>query len=259
MPIKISIIIPLYNQHKKLLECLESIKNQNHPLTPFPRNTRDRLLVKEGKECGVEVIVVNDGSTDITSSELDDELLNGPRNGRRPLIGVADRLVRGRVIHQENQGAPSARNRGFKESTGEYVIFCDADVVMREDMLEKMNRVLDENPNASYAYSSFKFGWKKFKLWEFSANRLKQMPYIHTTSLIRREHFPGFDPSLKRLQDWDLWLTMLLNGYEGKWINEILFTVKSGGTISKWLPSFFSGFDAKYKDAVRIIKQKHNL
>ncbi|MBU2575532.1 glycosyltransferase family 2 protein [Patescibacteria group bacterium] len=164
-----------------------------------------------------------------------------------------------RVIRQENKGAPAARNRGFAESRGRYVIFCDADVVMRPDMLEKMNNILDENPDVSYIYSSFKFGWKKFKLWEFDAEKLRDIPYIHTTSLMRREHFSGFDESLKRLQDWNLWLTMLEKGYRGKWIDEVLFIVKSGGTMSKWLPSFFSKFDAKYQDAVKIVKQKHNI
>ncbi|MDZ4221651.1 MAG: glycosyltransferase family A protein [Patescibacteria group bacterium] len=163
------------------------------------------------------------------------------------------------VIRQENRGAPAARNRGFKESRGEYVIFCDADVVMRPNMLATMSKVLDENPDVSYAYSSFKFGWKKFKLWEFSADKLRQMPYIHTTSLMRRKHFPGFDESLKRLQDWDLWLKMLAEGHSGTWINEVLFTVTSGGTISRWLPSFLAGRNTAYRHAVLQVKRKHHL
>ena len=135
---------------------------------------------------------------------------------------------------------------------------------MKPGMLSKMSKALDEHPNISYVYSSFKFGWKKFKLWEFDAARLRQMPYIHTTSLIRREHFPGFDPNLKRLQDWDLWLTMLEQGHVGQWISEVLFEVKAGGTMSSWLPSFLAkiglGKKAKqYQAAVKIIKNKHHL
>jgi glycosyltransferase involved in cell wall biosynthesis len=162
-----------------------------------------------------------------------------------------------KIIRQENKGAPVARNRGFKESTGKYVIFCDADVTMQSDMLAKMNKVLDENPSVSYVYSSFKFGLKKFKLWEFNADKLKEMPYIHTTSLIRREHFLGFDESLKRLQDWDLWLTMLERGHTGKWVNDILFTVKGGGTMSTWLPSIVSKYNKAYQQNINIIKKKH--
>ncbi|MDP3995084.1 MAG: glycosyltransferase family A protein, partial [bacterium] len=160
---KISIIIPAYNRPKELAECLSSIRNQTINSPSF---------AKEGVGGGYEIIIVDDGSDEP--------------------IGAIDGA---RVIRQENQGAPAARNRGFAESTGRYVIFCDADVVMKPDMLANMSKVLDENPGVSYAYSSFKFGWKKFKLWEFSAEKLKEMPYIHTTSLMRREHFPGFDQS----------------------------------------------------------------
>ncbi|MBI4122493.1 MAG: glycosyltransferase family 2 protein [Parcubacteria group bacterium] len=222
----ISIIIPLYNQHKKLLECLESIKNQTFH--------------------NYEVIIVNDGSTDVTQQELESQIL--------PLNFSTSQL-----FYQSNQGAPSARNNGFKQSRGAYVIFCDADVVMKPDMLEKMTAALDENSNVSYAYSSFKFGWKKFKLWDFDAEKLKEMPYIHTTSLIRRERFPGFDESLQRLQDWDMWLAMLKQGHSGKWIPEALFTVKTGGTMSSWLPSFLARRTAAYQEAVRCVKEKHGL
>ena len=245
---KISIIIPVYNHAKSLAQCLQSIKNQNHPLTPS--------LVKEGgqfsgSEGGLEVIIVNDGSTDITPEELELQI---------QLFNFSTI----QLIHQSNLGAPVARNNGFKASNGAYVLFCDADVVMKPDMLEKMAKVLDENPDVSYVYSAFKFGWKKFKLWEFDAEKLKEMPYIHTTSLMRREHFPGFDPALKRLQDWDLWLTMLEQGHVGQWIPEVLFFVKTGGSMSTWLPSFFTklgiGKQAKkYHESVKAVKLKHHL
>ena len=123
---------------------------------------------------------------------------------------------------------------------------------------------MQKNKNISFVYSSFKFGNKTYKLWPFNATKLKQMPYIHTTSLIRRDHFPGFDKKLKRYQDWDLWLTMLDRGYTGKFIPEILFSVKAGGTMSKWLPKGvyklpFLKQVQKYKEAEKIIELKHNL
>lgn len=226
---KVSIIIPVYNQYKKLLACLDSIKKQS--FTDY------------------EVILVNDGSTDISEKEIKNSITH---------------FSSSIFLSQDNRGAPTARNGGFTNSTGDYVIFCDADIIMRPAMLAKMVNVLDNNPDISYVYSSFKFGWKKFKLWEFDAEKLKKMPYIHTTSLIRREHFPDWDESIKRLQDWDLWLTMLEQGHTGKWISELLFIVKPGGTMSAWLPSFMTklgvGKKAKeYKKAVEVIKQKHNL
>ncbi|MEK7189285.1 MAG: glycosyltransferase family A protein, partial [Patescibacteria group bacterium] len=157
---KISIIIPVYNRAKELAECLESIR-KNSP-----------SFVKEGVGGGFEIIVVDDGS--VEPIKIPPPLMRRGSGG-----GFAD----ARVIRQSNQGAPSARNRGFKESSGEYVLFCDADVAMKPHMLARMSQALDENPGASYVYSSFTFGWKKFKLWEFSADKLREMPYIHTTSL----------------------------------------------------------------------------
>src|SRR3989338_7470742 len=231
---KISVIIPAYQHSKELPDCLESIFNQT--LKP------------------AEIIAVNDGSTDDTS-----EILEQYKNR-----GV-------KIIKQENKGANSARNRGFDESSGDFVIFCDADIIMRPDCLEKMFQALQGSHNASYAYSSFKFGFKIFKLWPFGGDKLKQMPYIHTSSLIRREHFLRFDENIKRLQDWDLWLTMLEQGHIGAWIPEILFTVKPRKNgMSEWIPSFFYkipwpilGFTPKaikkYRSAEEIIKKKHNL
>ncbi len=225
---KISIIIPAYNCSKTINSCLQSVFNQT--FSDF------------------EVIVVNDGSKDD--------------------LKIAMRLWMDKVkyIEQENKGAPSARNRGFTESSGEFVIFLDADIIAKPSMLAKLYKKLEESPKFSYAYSSFLWGWKKFKLWNFDEEKLKQIPYIHTSALIRREHFPGFDPNLKKFQDWDLWLTMLKKGHKGIWVDEILFKVTAEGTMSSWLPKFAyrlpflkSKHKDKYEKAMAIIKDKHNL
>lgn len=224
----VSIIIPVYNRFKEFRKCLKSI---------------------EGQTFGdFEVVVVDDGS------EKDFNFSNFKFKNNQNF----------KFIRQEHAGSNPARNRGFKESSGEYVIFCDADIIMRKDCLQKMFDALQKNPRASYAYSSFKLGFKKFTLWDFDAEKLKKMPYIHTTSLIRREHFLGFDENIKRFQDWDLWLTMLENGHIGQFIPEVLFSIKTGGKISKWLPSFFYRFGwmkpvAEYRKAEEIIKKKHGL
>ncbi len=168
------------------------------------------------------------------------------------------------IIRQDHAGASAARNTGAKAAKGEYLLFLDADIILKNDVLQKMLDTLGNHPEASYAYSQFKFGFKTFRLWPFNDEKLRQMPYIHTTSLIRRADFPGFDPALTRLQDWDLWLSMLENGKCGVFIPEILFKVKTGGSISTWLPSFLYNFKwlpwvGKYNAAVKIIKQKHHL
>lgn len=233
----ISIVIPIYNQAKTIGKCLDSIFQQTHK--------------------DFEIIIVNDGSTDDFTKVMENYLENCPPTFNNSL----------RVFNQENKGAPAARNRGFKEAKGEYLFFCDADAVLKTEALEIMLKTLDEHKEASYAYPSFYWGKKIFKLFPFDAEKLKQGPYIHTMALIRREHFPtgGWDESIKKLQDWDLWLTMLEQGRTGIWINAVLFTIKPGGIISSWLPSCayklmpFLPSVKKYDAAMAIIKQKHKL
>lgn len=238
----ISIIIPTYNHRGALQKCLASIVAQTYS--------------------DYEIIIVDDGSTDGTYNSL---LLPLTLRGSDLPAGKAGTGLQV-LRHEKNLGANAARNRGWKEATGEYVLFCDADVVMQPQMLERMMRTLAEHAEASYVYSSFKFGWKTFRLWPFDAEKLRRMPYIHSTSLVRRAHMPkgGWDESLRRLQDWDFFLTMFEEGHTGIWIPEVLFMVearKSG--MSQWLPSFayklsFLPSVKRYRVAEAIIRAKHH-
>jgi len=232
----ISIIIPVYNQADKLAKCLASILSQTF---------RD-----------LEVIVVNDGSKD------DPARIVSVLKGKFSAAGIAFRY-----LEQENKGAPAARNRGLSEARGDLLFFCDADAVLKPETLKKMFRALENNPEAGYAYSSFLWGRKLFRLFPFDAEKLRQIPYIHTMSLIRREDFPagGWDESIKKLQDWDLWLTMLDQGHVGVFINEVLFRIHTGGAISNWLPSFaykvfpFLPAVKKYRQPMAFVKNKHRM
>jgi len=130
----ISIVIPTYQHVRDIGRCLESIYTQTYK--------------------DYEIVVVNDGSTDGTSEALAPHVASG----------------RIRLIEKENGGdtrsAQAARNLGWKSAHpgSKYLLFCDADVVMRPDMLEKMAAALEAHPEAAYAYSSFKFGRKAFDL-----------------------------------------------------------------------------------------------
>ncbi|OGF27030.1 hypothetical protein A2477_02180 [Candidatus Falkowbacteria bacterium RIFOXYC2_FULL_47_12] len=232
----ISVIIPAYNKSEELRASLASLLSQTY------RN--------------YEVIIVNDGSTDNTAHIIDEFKDK-----------FCSRKIRFKIILQNNQGANAARNRGFREHHGGCVIFWDADVVAAPTMLARMQQALEENPEKSYAYSSFVYGKKKFKLWEFSAEKLRRLPFIHTTSLVRVRYFPGWDKHIRRLQDWDVWLTMLEHSQTGVWVPEFLFTVlTTHGTMSSWLPKIVYRLPfvklakvEKYKEAVAEIRKKHKL
>ena len=97
----ISVIVPFYNVEEYLEECLESIRNQTYT--------------------NIEVILVNDGSTD---------------GSREICESYCEKDIRFRLINQENQGQSVARNRGVKESVGQYIMFVDSDDVVNTDVLE---------------------------------------------------------------------------------------------------------------------------
>lgn len=236
MPDLISIIVPVYNHREALADALVSIHKQTYP--------------------ELELIIVDDGSDiPLTEKEITIE------GGDVPTI----------LIRQENLGAPAARNRGFQEAKGDFVIFWDADVIAEPEMLEKMHHVLLIHPEASYVYSGFRFGKKSMFGMKFDPEKLKEMNYIMSTSLIRRNDVIRWDESLKRFQDWDMWLTMLEQGKQGIWIPEFLFRVHPHeGGMSTWLPSltyqkpwkFLPGIHEKvekYEKAKEIILKKHNL
>ncbi len=231
----ISVVIPTYQHASTLSLCLDSVFAQSYK--------------------NIEVIVVNDGSTD---------------NTNKVVTPYLDRIS---YIEQENAGSNPARNRGFAEVTGDYVIFCDADVRMKPNMLESLLRALQDHSEASYAYSSFKFGWKTFKGITFSKERLRERNFVHTSALVRARDFPGFDNEIKRLQDWDVWLTMLSAGKVGVLVPELLFEVAVDGKSrvgSSWMPSFMYKMPwsrigwapkqvQKYNLARKAIELKHNL
>ena len=103
MVAKVSVIVPVYNGEDFLGQCLDSILTQTLE--------------------DIEVICVDDGSTDETASIL------------QTYAFLDSRL---KIITQENKGIAAARNKGMKEASGEYIIFWDSDDFFENNMLEKM-------------------------------------------------------------------------------------------------------------------------
>lgn len=99
---KISVIIPVYNSSTYLRKCLDSVVNQT---------------LKD-----IEIIVINDGSTD-DSKNIIEEYLCKYKN-----------II---FIDQENKGIGKTRNIGIKKATGEYITFVDSDDYIKENMLEE--------------------------------------------------------------------------------------------------------------------------
>ena len=229
----ISIIIPTLNSASNLPVTLKAVFNQTFK--------------------DIEIIIVDDGSSD---------------NTREVLQTYRDRTIQ---IFAEHRGRCAARNTGFRASKGEFIIFLDAAAEMVPTMLSRLYQALQENQQYSFAYSSFKWRWKKFPSFSYDAERLKKMNYIHTSTLIRREHFPGFDETIEKFNDWDLWLTMMERGHYGIYIPEVLFCMRAHGTTaSSWLPSVMYKIPwqklgihipqiEKYEKWKKIVQEKHGI
>lgn len=154
---------------------------------------------------------------------------------------------------EKKEGAPVCRNRGFDKSKGAFVLFSDNDLLWDKDAISILYKTLIENPKVAYSYGSYTLDGKLIGQKEFSSHDLWKWNYISTMSLIRREDFPRFDESLKKFQDWDLWLTLLGKGKEGKFCGECVFStpVRDGITFGKDTPDSTT--------ARNIIMKKHSI
>ena len=173
------------------------------------------------------------------------------------------------IIVNDNDGlAPKKRNDGYKKSTQPYVFFVDDDILLPADHLEKLYNELLNNEFRSdkkigYTYSGYKGivmypnthpmkGNFDISTRKFNAEQLKKGNYISTMALINRKHFPMFDESLKRLQDWDVWLTMLKNGIYGKEVYDNEF-------FAYYLDQGITSNNNNERDAMLRIINKHKL
>jgi len=155
------------------------------------------------------------------------------------------------------KGAPWARNRGFELVQSELVLFSDSDICWYPQAFEQMIGTLDAHPEISYAYGSFRLLDKHGQFTgsiqaarEFDAARLRHMNFVSTMSIMRAKDFVGFDESLKRLQDWALFLDMLELGRIGKHCGHIIFdTCYSEGGITAGSVS--------WEDAVKQVRRRH--
>lgn len=107
---EVSVIIPVYNNEKFIEKCIRSVMEQSF--------------------CDLEILVVNDGSTDGSAEIL------------QKLAGEDGRI---RLVSQSNQGVAAARNCGLDMASGKYLTFVDGDDYIGKDYIEKLYDFSEKN------------------------------------------------------------------------------------------------------------------
>jgi glycosyltransferase involved in cell wall biosynthesis len=156
------------------------------------------------------------------------------------------------VVQDEWGNANMARNAGATGDS-EFLLFSDDDIEWEPDGVGAMIDTLKENPDVSFAYGAYAMGGKTHCWEEWNPHILRMRNYISTMSVIRRSAFPGWDESLCRLQDWDLWLTMARLGRVGKQVAPRCFRIFSTGVRD----GITRNGKVSYEEAYRIVKEKH--
>ncbi|WP_310422579.1 amino acid adenylation domain-containing protein [Chamaesiphon sp. VAR_48_metabat_135_sub] len=180
----VSVVIPAYNSSKFLPAAIESVLNQTYP--------------------NVEIVVVDDGSTDDTKV-------------------VCDRYPTITYIYQSNQGVSSARNTGIRVSQGAYLIFLDSDDCLLPDAVEIGVNCLNDRPEIGFVFGSYLFktinpdgSYTTQKLFDeppavasYATILAAQHKIQCSTVIFRRiaiDAVGGFDANLAVMEDLNLFL-----------------------------------------------------
>ena len=187
IPGLVSVIVPTYNRAVYLLDALESVVNQSYrPL---------------------EIIVIDDGSKDDTKNILEIFFKKTTKN-----------LLEFKYFFQENNGACSARNNGFRVSSGEYIQFLDSDDFIAEEKIADGVEALSKNEALDFVYclrADFDSETKEISPWgarlaDLENNLCVSEVVLKSVStplfLFRRsvlEKTGGWNEELAALQDWE--------------------------------------------------------
>lgn len=205
----ISVVIPTYNRGDAIGPTLDWVLQQS--LAPL------------------EVIVVDDGSTDGTADWIEEK--------------YAGHVT---VIRQKNRGVAQARNRGWRVARGDWIAFLDHDDIWHQSKLEKLlaaatpdsgviiprwqevdgsGMVLSQSPEYPLALldSSRAFGW----LFGWSSPLVSMSVPLVRRDLLKK--VGGFDPHCAPADDWDVWLR-LARQTKFAFVNEVLvdYTLHEG-------------------------------
>ena len=214
---EISVIVPIYNAGKYLRQCVDSILAQTRT--------------------DIEVVLVNDGSTDDCPSIIDEY-------ARKNKNVVA--------VHQENGGLAAARVTGLRHASGKYIGWVDADDFIAPTMYEELYACLRNN-QADYVYCDYEFyphkvaskeKWFKqyhgYVDWNYIERNNQAWNTLTSRELLDEIHIVDLYPVFEEYS----WIAVLLNSKKTVVLNKALYFYRvgmdsmSGGSYKGKVPKF---------------------
>lgn len=186
--VKISIIVPVFNVEKYLSECLNSLINQT---------------LKD-----IEIICVDDGSTDSSPSILEE---------------FHNKDERVKIIRQENSGVSVARNNGIAIAQGEYVGFVDSDDWVDADFFEKLY-------NASQKFGAEvvagDFLWHKGNSQKPKMKYKDEKFYTETSEKMKNALIPKFNYTCNKIFERESLLKLNIPFEKGRYYEDMIWLVQ---------------------------------
>jgi len=195
----VSIIIPFYNLGEYLEEAIKSCLNQTYK--------------------NIEIIVVNDGSTDEKSIEI---LLNLKIKYKNKV----------KFIDQKNQGVSKARNNGIKISKGEYICCLDADDKLGSKYIELTANRLAKTKELGFVTTWVQEFGLRNNIWKtcgYRPDKLLTDNCVHEASLFKKiawEKTNGYKEGLDGHEDWEFWINIYSKGFKWEVIKKVLFNYR---------------------------------
>ena len=192
----LSVVVPFYNMGRYIDECVKSIFNSTY---------RD-----------IELIIINDGSTDPQSIEKLHKLSDQKQIS---------------IVNQSNQGLAATRNYGSKIAKGEFLAFLDADDKIAPAYYEKAIKTLAEKDNVYFAGAWVQYFEDSINTWPTFT---PQPPYalvhnpVNSSGLVyKRNAFLAGGQNDKKvdygMEDYESFINMLSHGFNGVVLPEVLF------------------------------------
>lgn len=211
----VSIVIPCYNYADFVGATIKSALNQT--------------------QAPLEVLVINDGSTDNSKSEIEK---------------FGDKI---HFISKKNEGVIKTKNLGLEKAKGSWIIFLDADDILDINYIKKCLYCARKN-NADIVYTNMKmFGSKneKFLAKKHDIAEMRKGNYIHNSALLKTEmvrQAGGYKQEMSGgYEDWELYLSLFELGAKAEWINEDLLHYRQHNTNSRNLLAKQKGIEHMQK------------